>query len=119
MKKPLAQNGIERFSISPLDLMTLLYHVHKGSQYAGVGFEDSERTLKQLTSYLGWDDCKIRQDVLESCLWSANLLDERNKFWSPRNETFEQFVERLIGRKGRQFDRFYNLIMGNRVRNGT
>lgn len=52
---------------------------------------------------------KFYKDVLESCLYNANLLDESNKFWHPNGKSFEQFVSEILG-PNEAFNRYYNYI---------
>lgn len=95
-----------------LDSAILLYHVHRGAQHPKVGFEDTNRSLDQLTHALG-KPAWIEKPVVESALWSANLLDEQNQFWHPKGLNFTQFVQTLLG-PGEAFDLFYNTIQGKK-----
>ena len=102
------------FKISLLDLATLLYHVHRGAQMDEVGFEDCERTLQQLTRELSPVRARIAPGSLESALWSCNLMDEVDEWWSPTGESFESFVARLLRYATKEqryeFDKFYNSL---------
>ncbi len=106
-----------KVQVNILDLATLLFHVHKGALHPNVGFEDCERTLKKLTDELAPKRLSVPLDSIESALWSCNLLDEQQEWWSPKNETFEEFYKRLLkfvdpGATLR-FDRIYNTIRKN------
>jgi hypothetical protein len=90
-----------------MDVAVLLYHVWRGAQEPEVGFEDAGNTLDGLTKSLN-KKVFVPPGLLESCLWSCNLLDERGQFWHPRGLTFEQFASSVLGRD--RFNRTYNWI---------
>jgi hypothetical protein len=105
--------------ISLLDIATLLYHVHLGAQNKEtIGFEDANRSLKQLTDELAPTRIQVDLDLVESALWSANLCDEEGLFWSPHDEDFESFIRRLLRFATQdsklEFDRFYNHLKARR-----
>lgn len=92
------------------DIAVLLFNVKRGAQLEAVGFEDANRTIESLIRQLNramWVD----RSILESCLWSCNLLNEKNKFWHPTDKSFDDFLKDLIGNVN--FDRFYNTIEGS------
>jgi len=90
-----------------LDVAVLLFNVHKGATDAEVGFEDCRETLdtftRKLNKYMFVDPM-----LLESALWSCNLLDEHGRFWHPQGLTFEEFLKKVV-RRGK-FNRTYNVI---------
>lgn len=79
-----------------------------------VGFEDCDRTLLMLSKLLTRNSITVRREHLESALWSCNLMDEAGEFWSPRGESFDEFVNRLLLPYQGEFDKFYNLIQDGR-----
>ncbi len=103
-----------RVSVNMLDLVSLLYHVHKGATHPRVGFEDCERTLKKLTEELSPRRIQVPLAAIESALWSCNLMDEQQEWWSPQSETFERFSTRLLDEADSEtkfrFNRIYNTI---------
>jgi hypothetical protein len=105
--------------VSFLDLAILLFHVHRGAQLEEVGFEDCDRTLKELTKELAPKRVLVNKSALESALWSANLMDEIGEFWSPSGESFDAFVRRLLHyaspEERLEFDRMYNFIREKRA----
>ncbi len=100
--------------ISLLDVATILYHVHRGSQLDElVGFEDCERTLDQLTSELSRKTrVRVSKEALEAALWSCNLMHEVGMWWSPQGETFPDFLKRVTERSGSalEFNPIYNQL---------
>lgn len=106
-----------RYRISLLDAVVLLYHVHRGAQHPEVGFEDADKTLKQLTKSLAQFRYTITESSLESALWSCNLMDEVGEFWSPQGLSFKDWTNRLLSEQGADFDHFYNVI--DERKNGT
>lgn len=103
----LRKKGGQWRSVRLMDLVVLLYHVHKGANMDEVGFEDALETIDSLTRRLN-QRVLIDPNLLESALWSCNMLDEREQFWHPKNKNFDDFVRELLGRDG--FDKTYNLI---------
>jgi hypothetical protein len=106
----------ERHRISLLDAVVLLYHVHRGTQMQEVGFEDSERTLEQLTRHLSQFKFTITDTALESALWSCNLLDEQGEFWTPQGLSFDDWLAELIDKNGFAFDKFYNTVQKKKAK---
>lgn len=104
------------YAVSLLDLAVLLLHVHKGAEHPEVGFEDADRSIEELTKLLQVRKVEVQREALESALWSCNLMDEEQVFWSPKKESFILFAARLLNNSGHYgdgtltFDRQYNNI---------
>lgn len=101
-----------KISLSGTDLSVLLYNVSEAAKNADVGFEDSRFTLKQFIAKLAPKKYFIDPRLVESALWSCNLLDELRLFKSPTGETFNQFVTRVLRQSSDKiyFDKDYNQI---------
>lgn len=95
----------ERVNISVYNLMILLHNVYKGSVTRGVGFEDANNTLKMFTNKVN-DRLNIPKELIESALWSCNLLNEKKKFWHPSGYSFDHFASLTLN--GRDFNKQYN-----------
>jgi hypothetical protein len=93
--------------IRAMDLAVLLYHVYMASKDPEIGFEGVDETLDTLTGKLN-QEFQVDLPLLESALWSCNLLNEKEKFWHPRGLTFKQFVKDLF--PGERFNLIYNVI---------
>lgn len=104
----LSKKGGQWRSVSLLQIAVLLYHVHRGAQDDQVGFEDAQESLNSLTLKLN-KTVMCDPALLESALWSANLMDEQGKWWHPQGTTFDEFCVRLLGHKAK-FNRTYNVI---------
>lgn len=91
-----------------LDIVTLLHNVHAGSRHKEVGFEDALETLDSLTKKLSRKKFLIDPSILESALWSCNLMDENKEFWDAQGRTFDEFLKALLGSD--KFDKFFNMI---------
>lgn len=93
--------------VSLHDLAILLANLHRAVEDPLVGFEDADRTLTemelQLRRYV-----PVRVEVIESALWAANLLSEKNSFFHPRNFTFDEFMSKML--PGKTFDKIFNLV---------
>lgn len=106
----LAKKGGQYRVIRLIEVVTLLHNVLEGARNAdSVGFEDAHHTIESLTRKLN-RKLLIEPSVLESCLWSCNLLNERGEFWDGKGRTFEQFLAHIIT-PGDRFDRRYNVIV--------
>jgi hypothetical protein len=94
--------------VSLMELVTLIQNVIVGAQTTEVGFEDARETVESLTRKLN-GFTMIETSVLESALWSCNLLNENQKFWDTKGRDFDSFLKDLLG-NARRFDKTYNLI---------
>ena len=94
-------------SLRTIDLAILIYNVYKGAANKNVGFEDANETLDSLCNHLN-KEFPIDVSLLESALWSCNLLDEEKQFWHPKELTFQQFVTKLFPKDS--FNRIYNML---------
>lgn len=95
--------------ITALDLVVLLLNVIKGEKTSTVGFEDANRTFKELVGTLGHKKkIMVADSLIESALWSCNLLDEQDKFEHPLGHKFTPWMKALLEPDG--FDRMYNFI---------
>lgn len=105
-----------RFRLSLLDIVTLLYNVYRGAQTPDVGYEDCDRTLKEMIRDFGGRTTRaqIPRETLESAMWSCNQMDVIGKFWSPTNEKFSDLVRRIeqsaVDGAAIKFDHRYNLL---------
>ncbi len=104
----LSKQGGQWREVRLLDLAVLLLHVHMGAKEEQVGFEDAQESIDTLTRKLN-KKVFIDPALLESCLWSCNLMDEANKWWHPRDRTFDEFVRDVLGSSG-EFNKIYNII---------
>lgn len=79
-----------------------------------VGFEDCERTLPELTEELSQARALVNKNAFESALWSCNLMDEAGEWWSPRGESFDQFLARVLRYMSKEdkytFNKTYNQL---------
>ena len=94
--------------VSLYNLMVLLWNVHKGSGLRQVGFEDADNTLEGLTGALS-PQIDVSTDLIESAMWSCNLLDEQGKFCHPTGSSFDEFKKSLESRT-EKFNTKYNLF---------
>jgi hypothetical protein len=97
-----------KLTISVIDLVALIDSVSKGAAMAEIGFEDADRTLEQLYTALN-KPVKIDKELIESALWSANLLNQAGLFRHPLNMSFPNMVSRIVP-EGLTYDSFFNLI---------
>lgn len=104
----LAKQGGRWRPVRLLDLVTLLRNVHVGAASTEVGFEDARESLDSLTRKLN-KKIYVEPAILESCLWSCNLLDERGEFWDIKGRSLDELIRQLM--PDAKFDSYYNLIL--------
>lgn len=104
----LQKTGQTRIDVRLMDIVALLYALHRAGADDDIGFEDAGRTLEGITRVLN-RRVALESSVLESALWSCNLLDEKGQFWHPEGLEFERWVKDIIGRN-LKYNRVYNLI---------
>lgn len=103
----LAKKGRPWKHIRLLDVAVLLYNMHLGAADESVGFEDAAESLETLTRKLN-KQILVEPAVLESLLWSSNLLHEQGKWHHPKGVDFNEWVNSLI--KPDRFERYFHLI---------
>jgi hypothetical protein len=103
----LAKKGGQWRSVKLIDLAVLLYNVAKGAEDSEVGFEDAQRTIEELFLRLN-KKIMVAPDLLESALWSSNLLNEQGKWTHPAGMTFDEWVKGIVGPD--TFNKTYSLI---------
>ena len=96
--------------VSLADITVLLFHVTKGAVTSSVGFEDANRTLNDIVRVLN-KQVYIDKGLVESSLWSCNLMSEEGQFWHPAGKSFDEFVKDLLGTE--KFNKTYNVIEGS------
>ena len=112
MKDPIARGylarpGMQLRTVRLVEVMTLVHNVMAGAMDESIGFEDAGRTINQLVRALN-RNILVDPGVLESALWSCNLLNEKGQFWDGRARSFDEFVKVVL--KGDKFDKIYNTI---------
>lgn len=105
----LSRPGEKWRKIGVLDLAVLIEHVYRGALHPEVGYADSQRTLDTLIGALNkafWLD----PSLIQSALWSCNLLHEQGSFSHPKGLKFEDWVKRFLN-PGEKFDPTYHLFV--------
>jgi hypothetical protein len=97
-----------RLYVKATDLACLLEMVEAGVSNQRVGFEDADRTLAQLKAALD-QKVPVDKELIESALWSANLMDEVGLFRHPYGDKLLVMVSRLTP-PGYKFDSFSHLF---------
>lgn len=96
-----------QYEVELYDVAILLINVLDGARDKLVGFEDAHRTLEDMMASLS-SKVRVRQDVLESALWSGNMRNEVKKWWHPKGYTFDVFTRKVL--RGKKFNFDYNFI---------
>jgi hypothetical protein len=108
----LQKEGGQWRPIKLVELVTMLHNVWEGSRQELVGFEDARETINSLTKRLN-KSVVVDPNLLESCLWSCNLMNEQGKFWDCRGRNFEEFLREAL--PGAKLDPFYNTLTFKKV----
>jgi hypothetical protein len=104
------------FRCTLLDVAALLAMAIQGSRHPEVGYEDVVTSLERLKQILSTHPVRLKKQTLEGLLWSANMMEEQQLFWSPHGtgtEGFDRFVQRLLENSGHNrstFDKRLNII---------
>lgn len=101
--------------IRAVDLVALLNSVMEANKDPDIGFEDANRTYERMVSALNFN-ITVPIDVIESALWSANLLNEKGKFTHLRDKSFDMMVSDITP-KDLIFSRDYNHFKEKRKHN--
>jgi hypothetical protein len=104
----LSKEGAQWRPVKLRDLTVLIYNVWRGAEDKRVGFEDARETVDSLVAKLS-KETLMDPSLLESGLWSCNLLAEQDQFWHPQGRSFDEFVRELL-KPGEKFNRTYNVI---------
>lgn len=109
--KPLLQfmwkRSLLSFKLTAEQVAVLLDCVSRGAAHPHVGFCDQDFTIDQVKA--GLSKLVVRAEILESALWSANMLDEIGRFSPQYTLTFDEFLSSVLPSKF-IYDKFFNLI---------
>lgn len=103
----LSKKGGKWLPVRLSDICVLMHNVQEGSKHPEVGFEDAQRTLDHLVNALN-RKILLPPDLIESALWSANLLNEAGAFQDFRDRSLDDFIKQVLGKE--QFNKLYNTI---------
>jgi hypothetical protein len=106
----LQRHGRKHKALRRQDRLWLVECVKRAAGEELIGFEDAVETMDRLINKL-LTQLFIDPSVLESALWSANLLHEQGKYNHPEGEAFETFARRAVAPD--RFDFYYNCIVRN------
>ena len=98
---------VAKRTVRAVDLAILLHNVLMAKADTEIGFEDSNETLDSLLGKMN-QPFEVEVGLLESALWSCNMMHEKEKFWHPEGMGFRAFVQKLL--PGERFNTRYNLI---------
>jgi hypothetical protein len=93
------------YSISLYQALVLLHNLLSCED----GDNDANRTRDDLFSELNKKQISLDKEVLESCLYCANINNEDRKFWHPEKKDFDLFLRYVVPPK-HKFDKIYNVI---------
>lgn len=100
---------MKRIQIGAVDLMILLYNLCQCMRKLHE-WNDAEQSLSQVIFEADrW--FPIRQDTIESLLYAANMMHERNMFWHPRDKDFKLWLGQVKEKyEWNDFDLQYNFF---------
>lgn len=96
-------------TVTELTRSILVRDVLDGAVSPHVGFEDAERTYSQSLRRLR-ESRRIPMALLESALWSSNLLNECGEWVHPDHEPFNEWIDSIFKGHNLTFDKFWNRI---------
>lgn len=94
----------KKVSISLYNIAILLLNVHRANKDPKIGFLDANQSIETLTNRLN-KTIFLDRSLVESALWSSNMLDENNDFWHPTDESFEDWTKQLLNKS--KYNRYY------------
>jgi hypothetical protein len=96
-------------NVSVLDIVVFIENVRRGAEHSEVGFADANETVQTMCAKLN-KVVQLPEEVVESALWSCNLMDEAGIFWHPTDRKFSQWLKDLERIGKFDFETDYNLI---------
>lgn len=103
----LQKQGGRWLPVKLYDLCTLLHNVQEGAKHPDVGFEDAARTIEETIAKLN-RKILLPPDLIESALWSCNLMNEEGAFWDFKGRNLDTFLSHVLGPQ--KFNKTYNTI---------
>lgn len=91
--------------LSLLDGSILMQNSMKASKDKEIGWGDTRFSLGTWKYVLG-GEFTVRQDLVETGLWCAKMLEEKGEFFHPEGLTFDQFLKRMTP-AGWEYDPLY------------
>lgn len=91
--------------ITLLDAAVLVKTVVAEANNPNVGFEDADRTLKQLRAELNLE-VNLDQAAVASAVWSAMMAEEQGRFSHPDGLSFAGFISKITPH-GMRFNKDY------------
>lgn len=107
-KNKASQRSKRYIQVTPMELAILVYSIAKSDALDEIGFEDAWHTQKELRAKLSIN-IGVPLDLVESCLWACNMLDEHEIFEHPDGIKFDTFVRNLLP-DHLSFDKIYNIV---------
>lgn len=95
--------------VNSLEVVVLLYNLFEAKDDRRIGFEDANRSFLDVVNTLNFQ-VHIEKSLVESALWSCNLLDEKDKFWHPLNHSFDEMVRKIAYNNKLKFDKKFNFF---------
>jgi len=111
----MTRSRVDSIHLSLYQAAILLVSLYKAAKDPKIGHQDIDYSFKQLVNSLSGKGISVRKEVIESALYSCNMLSEDGKFWHPEGKSFNQFTKTVIG-SDMTFDSFYNLIRSKNER---
>lgn len=111
----LSKKGRRNRTINLLNMATLLFNAAAADKDPEIGWGDTLETLQSTLKRMNYFFF-VDPSVIESLLWSSNMLDEKGKFWDPLGRSFDEFVKSVVI-KG-VFNKDFNYVDWNDERRG-
>jgi len=96
--------GKSTIVVGALDITILLLHLYR--LYEKDGNMDAINSVEEIEKRMKFS-IRLPLSIVESCLYSCNMLSEQGEFWHPRMNC-ESFLAKVC--KGRKYNRTYHYI---------
>jgi hypothetical protein len=103
----LCKEGGRWLPVKLYDLCTLLHNIQEGAKHPDVGFEDATKTIEDVVARLN-KKILLPPDLIESALWSCNLMNEEKAFWDFKGRDLDTFIKQVVVEG--KFNKLYNTI---------
>ena len=108
LKPGYLNKGERNYTISLLQLSTLMMNVYLARSVDEIGWQHARQTFDRYYREME-TTTRISQGNLETGLWACNMLDEQGRFWHPDQGKLRPFVRSILNSDER-YDYYYSLI---------
>ena len=90
------QGAPEILGISLYEYLVLVANTMIAKKHPDIGYLDAETPLSVIYTRMRKEGCQITTKELEALLWGCVMTDEKDQFWHPENDDFQDFLFKLL-----------------------